>query len=164
MGQSRSPRQFSLRSLCVLVTLAAALLGVYQWRHAIAVARQTARVTPLAWEPFSRQALDDSLSQGQPVLVVYYAHWKPRPIWRIESEELRVELHNQKMIVMDGNYMDDFFETDGVRAAMQELKPSTDATIFGAIYRPNAEPVIFEGYPDRLGENAIDALNGKYGG
>ena len=151
-------QQYSLRTLCLSLLACSIAMGVYQWRRSTVVAREKARVTPIEWTPFTQKRLEESISDGRPVLVVYYAHWKPRPLWRIETEEFRILLHNQRMLAVDGNYWTNFPVKDEIVGAIQKLGMPTDGTIFGVIYKPDEEPTIFDGYPDKLNENAINAL------
>ena len=49
-----------------------------------------------------------------------------------------------------------------IHAEIARLKKPTDESVFVAIYRPNAEPTIFDGYPDKLNENAIQILTNDW--
>ena len=157
MSQSRF--QFTLRSFLLVIIISSVVIGLF-----IAIKQRRAmRETPLEWQPFTQPLLNESLEKGQSAIVVYYSHWKSRPLWRIENPAFRQLVREQNIIPIDGNAHYDNFHLDSslngqIHAEIERLNLPTNDSVFVAIYRPGKTPVIFYGYPDKLNENAIRAL------
>ena len=151
--------QFSLRSLLLIVIVTSLAVGLYAIRSNWIRRQQEMRETPLEWPPFTQQLLDETLENGQPALVVYYSHWKSRPLWRIENPDFRYLVRKQNILTIDGNAHMDHITGGEIRTEKARLRKPTNGSVFVAIYRPGVETTIFEGYPDKLNENAVRILN-----
>lgn len=141
MESSNAPArfQFRLRSLFIVTTLLAIILGgVRGWQDS---------QRPVQWQPFSQDALDSHLNKGHPVVVAYYSHWKPRPLWSIaDAPGMRHVVRRDRILVLDANqWCVEKGRGSQIRDSLRSLgrDPSERVVV---IYRPNAVPVIL---PDR---------------
>lgn len=138
--------KFRLRTLLVVV---AAMAGLLAWE------RERAATAELDWQTYSPEKLDESLDNGEVVLVSLCATWTittmaHESILR-QSPELRRFVRKQRVILMRGDW------TNGdpqVQALMDSLSlTSVPAFVVYSPYRPDNPDVLPEVYhqtEDRL--------------
>lgn len=129
--------QFSLRTLLVLTAVISLGLATHQWWQF--------RNRPLEWHPFTQATLDSHLADGQTVLVVFYSHWKPRPLWRTETQEVRLAIRRLRIATLVGNGWDGPGNPHDMALALEALGVDWSATPIVVMYRPDSDPAIVAG-------------------
>ena len=172
--------RFSLRSLCLLVVVAAIGTAV---RHRYYVAhqkRELARSTPLEWLQFNQKLINEKLSNGQPVLVMYYGHWKDRPLRRLDTEEMRLALFDKNIATFPGNSHGPTLlvkniatisesshlitlEEQGIEKARDKVRLPDGDYWFGAVYYPDETVDTFDYIPDSKGfaDSAVRTIRSR---
>ena len=127
--------------------LAVALpFGAFQRHWTLQRDREAIASTPLEWQPFNWNRLNAMLDKGKPVLVVYFSHWKDRPLWRLDTKEVRLAIYDKQLEIMDGNCHFQSLRPSGVREAMARV--TADGDWCGAIYYPDSSVATFTYSPD----------------
>lgn len=135
-----SARCLRVRSFFIAISLIAITLGgVYWWQLAH---------RSLVWQRFSQSALDAHLAEDRTVLVVYYSHWKPRPLWRIETPDARFTIRRKHIVPMVANRWAIVAQPDEIDTCLQALGCTHNDMPLAVIYRPNADPKIIRWSPD----------------
>ena len=153
--------QFSVKSLCVLLICLSIGFAFYNRQQTLYQARELARTSPLNWKPFSKHLLEEMLSNDKRVLVVFYGHWKRRPVLRLDTEEFRLAVHDNQIELLEGNLHYDILDNSGTLESMKKISRSADSTPFGAIYYPNSIVDTFEWIPnaEEYAANAVKTIS-----
>ena len=158
--------RFSLRSLCLLVVVAAIGTTVSHRYYVAHQKRELARSTPLEWLQFNQKSINEKLSSGQPVLVMYYGHWKDRPLRRLDTEEMRLALFDKNIATFSGNSHLITLEEQGIEKARDKVRLPNGEYWFGAVYYPDETVDTFDWIPDSkdFADSAVRTIrSGKRG-
>jgi hypothetical protein len=125
--------------------------------------RELAKSTPLNWLPFNQELIDEKLSSGQSVLVMYYSHWKDRPLWRLDTEPMRLALFDKNIEIFSGNGHNDFLGEQKIDQARSKIEPPDGESWFGAIYYPDGSVATFKWIPDanEFASSAVETIRSR---
>ena len=152
--QARRRTRFRLRSLFFLTAVVAVAFAAYHgWQI---------RNRPLTWHPFTQTTLDSHLAEGRTVLVVFYSHWKPRPLWRVEKPETRQTIRRLNPATLVANGWQRPGNAQDMTQALENLGVDWSTAPIVVIYRPNTAPEIIAGRGEytenKLADRVIRAL------
>ena len=154
-----SPK-FTIRALLLLMLVSAAATALWHRAQVYRQNRMAAKATPLNWQNFDQTMIDKILSDGKPVLVVYYSHWKDRPLWRLDTEEVRLAIFDKNVEIFSGNCHYDILNERGTVRAWNKIQRPDGESWFGAIYYPDSTISTFKWVPDakQFASSAVEKI------
>jgi len=94
---------------------------------------------------------------------MYYSHWKDRPLWRLDTEEMRLALFDKNIETFSGNCHYDRLGEQGIAQERNRIKPPGAKSWFGAIYYPDDTIATFKWIPDanEFASNAVETIRSR---